>query len=272
MEKAIGTQTEQGVVLTPTETEEYCIFKKQKRISEVQASLSKSETDATVELFSDLKKSTDVAKKLCSSALRTTPNLLTKARSLLVGSSVYLDCIVGGNGETATKVKAYEAKYAVKNGAKEISLRLSSVAFKNGRIADIKKEIKKVRKKARRAPLKVIADKDMDEAELVKLAKLCEASGAKYVVVPFYTGAERLRSEIGSKCMLEITDVETASDYKELVLSGVERIATKKGLEIYDELMKEAEDFTPTVVELPALKTPTVAEKCERPVEDGTPV
>jgi hypothetical protein len=44
--------------------------------------------------------------------------------------------------------------------------------------------------------------------------------------------------------MLEVTGVETSSDYKALIAVGAERICTSHAEEIHAELMKEAENFS----------------------------
>lgn len=66
--------------------------------------------------------------------------------------------------------------------------------------------------------------------------------GAKYLTVEFFPDCGRLKRDLHDSCMLEVTGVETAADYKALVAAGVERIGTSHAEEIYAELMKEAEN------------------------------
>lgn len=230
-----------GLVLSPAEAEEYCAFKRQKRVSEVYVALSKSEVETPIQNTGDVKKACETAKKIGSVAVRLSPNFLPVAFSFLQGSGILLDALVGGTGETLTKVKAYEAKKAIGAGASEITLVLSETAFSSGKTGEVKKEIKKVCKAAKKHPVKVRVFGG-DENAILRLCKLAEGGGAKFLSVPYYVGAEKLRREIGSACMLEITGVETPTDYKTLVLAGVERITTNSGEEIFSSLMDEAEN------------------------------
>ncbi len=233
-----------GIVLSPSEAEEYCEFKRQKRIAEVAAALAKSEPYAADrELFQgELKKIADSAKRVKAAAVRANPLHVAYLRGLLEGSGTTVDCVVGGIGETIAKVKGYEAKLAVRGGAREITLIPSYCALKSGRTGDTKREIKRVCRAARRAIVKVAADKSLTYAEMLRLAKLASECGAKYLTVEFFPDCGRLKRDLHDSCMLEVTGVETAGDYKSLIAAGTERIGTSHAEEIYAELMKEAEN------------------------------
>ena len=68
-------KTKSGIVLSPNEAEEYCEFKRQKRIAEVAAELAKSELYAAERDMGigDLKKIADSAKRVKSAAVRVNP-------------------------------------------------------------------------------------------------------------------------------------------------------------------------------------------------------
>ena len=235
-----------GVVLSPSEAEEFCEYKRQKRIAEVHAALSKSElsadrADLTV---GEIRKTAESAVRVQAAAVRVSPLYLPFLRNFLNGKGVAADCIVGGTGETTAKVKAYEAKLAVRAGAREITLVLSVSALKNGRTGDTRREIKRVCRKARRALVKVRADKSLTYAEMLRVGKLAADCGAKYLSVSFFPDCGRLKRDLHDGCMLEVTDVETAADYKSLIAAGAERIGTSHAEEIYAELLREAENYS----------------------------
>lgn len=232
------------IVLSTAEAEEYRSFKRQKRISEVWAALARSECEGAKRgiALAELKKSCDEAVSVHAAAVRVFPNFILPAKSFLGTSGVKVDCVVGGVGETLAKVKAYEAKRAVKNGANELTLILSPSFFQSGRTGELKREIKKVCRAARHALVKVVVEGERTVGELVKLAAMAFDCGAKFLSVAYFTGAENLKKELGDRCMLEVTGVEKAEDYKALALSGVERIGTTRGAEIYAALMREAEN------------------------------
>jgi deoxyribose-phosphate aldolase len=235
-----------GVLLSPLEAEEYWEFKRQKRVAEVVAAFTKSEIEAMKckEDFGELRRTSECAKKLSSAAVRVVPVALESVKNALAGSGTLIDCIVGGTGETWAKAKAYETKLAVRGGAKEISLTICLSAWKLGRTGEIKREIKGVCRAAKKSTVKVLADRSLSYAELVRLGKLAADCGAKYLSVPFSSELSRLKKELRDCCMLEVTGVETASDYKAVIAVGAERIGTSHAEEIYFELMKEAENFS----------------------------
>ena len=235
-----------GVVLSPSEAEEFCEYKRQKRIAEVHAALSKSElsADRADPTVGEIRKTAESAVRVQAAAVRVSPLYLPFLRNVLNGKGVAADCIVGGTGETTAKVKAYEAKLAVRAGAREITLVLSVSALKNGRTVDTRREIKRVCRKARRALVKVRADKSLTYAEMLRVGKLAADCGAKYLSVSFFPDCGRLKRDLHDGCMLEVTDVETAADYKSLIAAGAERIGTSHAEEIYAELLREAENYS----------------------------
>lgn len=233
-----------GIVLSPSEAEEYCEFKRQKRIAEVAAALTKSELYAAGrDIFpAEIKKIADSAKRVNAAAVRVSPMYVSFLRGALQGSPSAVDCVVGGTGETTAKVKGYEAKQAVRGGAKEITLVLSYSALKSGRTGETKREIKKVCRSARRALVKVAAEKTLTYAEILRVGRLAADCGAKFLTVEFFPDCGRLKRELRDSCMLEVMGVETAADYKAMIAAGVERIGTSHAEEIHAELMKEAEN------------------------------
>lgn len=92
--------------------------------------------------------------------------------------------------------------------------------------------------------MKVRADKSLTYAEMLRVGKLAADCGAKYLSVSFFPDCGRLKRDLHDGCMLEVTDVETAADYKSLIAAGAERIGTSHAEEIYAELLREAENYS----------------------------
>ncbi|MBQ8886045.1 MAG: hypothetical protein IJY62_06730 [Clostridia bacterium] len=249
-----ASSTGEGIVLPPSEAEEYCLFKRQKRMAEVGAAFARAELEGARGLtLSELKRLSESAKRVGAAAVRTTPNFIGVLKSFLAGSAVLIDCAVGGTGETTAKVKAYETKQAVKSGAGELTLTVCGSNIKNGRYGEVKKEIKKVVKAARKGLVKKqtfavkVSAAGLGYEDVLRLARLVAECGGKFLSVPFFAGAETLKRDMQGCCMLEVTGVETAADYKILVGAGVESICLENAESVYNELMREAQDCNFTV-------------------------
>ena len=145
------------VTLTQREAEEYCAYKRQKKISEIMAALRRSESELTQN--DSAVKLGEQALRLRQAAVKMTPSELISRGEAVRRLGVKADCIVGGNGETFASVKAYEAKRAIKEGAKEITLVLTPSLIANCRYTELRKEIKAVRKATKRTLLKARVEK-----------------------------------------------------------------------------------------------------------------
>ena len=155
---------------------------------------------------------------------------------------------MGGNGETSWQVKRYEAKRALRDGAGRITLILSPSAVQTGKTGETKREIKKVCKAVKKRPVTVALPENVaartDKAAWKKIAGLAADYGAKYLSVPFFAGAEELRTFLKDTCMLEVTGVQTAADFKTMIAAGAEIIAVSAVAcgKIRAELLAEAEN------------------------------
>ncbi len=233
-------ENRQGILLSLKEAEEYGVFKKQKRIAEALSALSRAEIQEPIEELPDLKKGIEHGKRMGAAAIKTSSLYLTHLREFARKNQVKIDCVIG-QGEVATKVKVAETKYAARNGASEITLCLSPFAIKNGRTAEIKREIKKVVKSAKKRPVKVALPVSSSEWAQ-KISKLTLECGGKFISIPYRSGVERIKESLSGGCKVEVTGVHTPTDYKTLVGSGVDRIALSCGEEVFELFMKEAEE------------------------------
>ena len=250
---------EKRVSLSTQEAMEYRDYKRQKKRVEILSALAKSEGVLTGR--EDAGRISDRAAKIRQAAVRLTPIRLENAAEFFVRRGVAIDCIVGGNGETLAKVKAYEAKTAVKMGAKEISLILSPYQIEHCRYAEIKREIKRVLRAAKKAKIKVSVDKQYPRANMARLARLCGELGVAYFCIPYYDGCEVLRMDMSGGCKLQVSEVENLEQYRRLIGAGVGRIVTARAWEIYNEWMLEVEkiDFPELTEEV----DPQILEKTQ---------
>lgn len=235
-------QTVSNVTLTRKEAEEYCAYKRQKKISEIMMAMRRTES----ELFTS-----ESAVKLCEqvlrlrqAAVRLSPSELVARGEVFLKSGIRLDCIIGGKGETFSSVKAYEAKKAVKAGAKELSLILTPSLILSCRYTELRKEIKKVRKAARKAVLKVRVDRVYPQATLERLARISAEQGAQYFSLPYFAGCERLQAELSGGCLLEISNIDSLTVFKEMAGAGMGRMIIQEAWEMYSQWLKEVEQIT----------------------------
>lgn len=250
---------EKRVSLSTQEAMEYRDYKRQKKRVEILSALAKSEGVLTGR--EDAGRISDRAAKIRQAAVRLTPIRLENAAEFFVRRGVAIDCIVGGNGETLAKVKAYEAKTAVKMGAKEITLILSPYQIEHCRYAEIKREIKRVLRAAKKAKIKVSVDKQYPRANMARLARLCGELGVAYFCIPYYDGCEVLRMDMSGGCKLQVSEVENLEQYRRLIGAGVGRIVTTRAWELYNEWMLEVEkiDFPELTEEV----DPQILEKTQ---------
>ena len=242
-----GANAGNSIVLSPAEAEEYCAFKRQKRVEEVLAALKKTVISPLPDLSSAaLKKCAEEAKLLQCPAVRVPPNKAAFIKGALSGSGAVTDCVVGGNGETTAKVKKYETKQAILSGAGRITLILSPTAVKTGKWGEVKKDVKKVRRAAKKRPVIVALPEDFsktcDTAVWKKIADLTSDCGGKYISVPFSQSVLGLRALLKDACMLEVTGVENTADFKALIAAGAESIGVIGAEKIRAELLNEAEN------------------------------
>ncbi|MBQ9714166.1 MAG: hypothetical protein IJV83_02475 [Clostridia bacterium] len=232
----------QNVTLSAKEAAEYSEYKRQRKRADVKNALTKSV--GVMRDCSAVKRVCSQAAKYKQSAVQTTSSGLEYGQPWLRASGVRTDCFIGGNGEVLSKAKAYEAKCALRLRAKELTLILSTDALLNCRYGGIRKEIKKIRRIAKKAVLKVRLGQQFSVERVARVSKICGDLRVDYLSVPYFSGCERLRSGLSGGCCLEVFGVEKTDDYRRLILAGVERIVTEKAEEIYTEWMREAEQVS----------------------------
>lgn len=234
-----ANEDEKRVQISTNEAIEYREYKRQKKRAEILSAIERSEGVLTN--VEDEKKVRERAMRLRQAAVCMTPERLHSLWEIYGQRGVAIDCIIGGNGETLSKVKAYEAKKAAKMKVRELSLMLSPYAVARENYEAIAKEIKLVKRAAPKLILKVRVDRAYTPTILSRLARLCAEIGVAYFCIPYFEGCERLKLDMKKGCKLQVLGVDDLSVLKKMHGAGVERIVTTQAWEMYSEWMKEVE-------------------------------
>ncbi len=281
-----NAENKNGVTLSRKEAEEYCAYKRQKKISEIMSAMRRSESELTYQISGV--KLCERASRLRQISVRMTPSDLSGRGEIFKQSPLKIDCVIGGNGETFAKVKAYEAKCAIREGAKELTLVLTPSLLESCRYQELRKEIRRVCRVAGKIPVKARVEKVYPQSTLTRLARLCCEMGAKYFSVPYFEGCHLLQAELSKGCLLEVYGVEKLTEFKEMTGAGMGRVVTSHAWEIYTEWLKEVEEIvfsqpvsTPSAKPTPPLpsitasvllkaKEPTKKEDAPSPLQTAT--
>ncbi len=235
------TKEEGRLLLSETDAAEYYAYKKQKKIAMIMDALARSE--GVLDGRDDIQRVTERAARIHQAAVRVSPTYFSLAKEYLLRSSVKVDCVIGGNGETVTKVKMYEARLMRRLGAKELTVVVTPSWLEGGRYAEIKKELRRFMRSAKNLFVKVWVGCDYPYATIARVGRLASEVGAAYISVPYFVGCERIRHDLFGGCRLEVVGVDNLSDFKKMIGAGVGRIVTAYGFDIYTQWMKEVEQM-----------------------------
>ena len=167
------------------------------------------------------------------------------------GSQAYIICLVGGTGETLMPVKKLEAKKAIALGAREIRLVLCYSALRAANASYLKREVKKVRRVAKKMALVVsLEDHTLSEEEVALGAKAAADGGADAVCVrgEVQLVLRALRAG-GGKIRVDVSGVENAEQLRSLTKAGGSLVQTadpdRIAKEMYEQAKEEAERVLP---------------------------
>ena len=236
----LPTKEEGRLILSEKDAAEYYAYKKQKKVAQILEALSRSE--GVLDGREEPQRVVERAARMHQAAIRVTPTYFALAREHLLRSNVHVDCLIGGNGETVTKVKMYEARLMKRLGAKEWTVAVTPSWLSGCRYAEIKKELRHLMRIAKNVDVKVWVGNEYPYATISRMGRIASEVGAKYFSVPYFNGCERLRYDLFGGCRLEVVGVGTLADFKKMIGAGVGRIVTSYGFDMYREWMKEAEE------------------------------
>lgn len=233
----------EGTVLPAAEAAAYEEFKRTRREAEASLTLkrlivdvSRRETDSR-----SLGAACDLAKKLGAGEVLVSPvNVVQACKHMREAGSVI--CLVGGTGESLPAVKKIEAKKAVACGAKEIRLVLCYSRLAGGNLSYLKREIRKVRRAARRCALTVsLEDHSLGEKELSLGVRAACEGGADGVCVRGEVQNILLVVRLAAgRLSCDCSGVENGEQLRAALRAGAARATTKNAAEIGEELYEAA--------------------------------
>jgi len=194
--------------------------------------------------------------KLCAEAREhrfvsvcVNPCRVSPASYLLKGSGVVISCVIGFPlGSDLTRVKAFETRLAVKDGAGEIDMVMNIGFLKSGRYRDCFLDMAAVVEAASDRPVKIILETCLlSEDEKMAACRLAAASGAAFVKTStgFSTGGattadvKLMKSIVPAGMGVKASGgIRTLAQFEQMISAGATRIGTSNSISI----MKEAEN------------------------------
>ena len=247
---------EQSAVLSAAEAAEFGEFKRYRRETEISLTLKKLVLDASGRETDKhaLKAVCESAKRLGAACVLVSPVNASAARRNLVPFC----CIVGGTGESITAVKKTEAKKAVRQGAGELRLIPCYSALVGGNLSYLKREIKRVKRAAKKCALTVALDDRALSADQVAFGvrAACEGKadavcvrGETALVLRAQPAArgERAQQVASGRISSDVSFVENAEQLRLLVKAGARRAVTGNGERIAEDLYKGLVDQPPAM-------------------------
>ncbi len=190
-------------------------------------------------------------KKLCEEALKYTfasvcvnPTRVKEAYEILKDSEVKVCTVIGFPlGATTTKVKVFETKDAIENGATEVDMVINIGRLKDKDYDFIKEDIKAVVEAAKgKALTKVIIETCLlTDEEKVIACKLSKEAGADFVKTStgFSTGGatkediKLMRETVGPDIGVKASGgVRSLEDAESMIENGATRIGASASIEI----------------------------------------
>ena len=187
------------------------------------------------------------AKQYGFASVCVNPCHVKAAAKELEGSSVKVCTVIGFPlGENTTKVKVFETKDAIKNGATEIDMVINQSLAKANAWKKIEKEVAAVKKACGNVLLKVILETcNLSQKQLIGACKACIAAGAQYVKTSTGFGAGgatldavSLMADIVHPVGMKVKASGGIHNYEEaaeMVKNGADRIGASCGVAIVNE-------------------------------------
>ena len=184
------------------------------------------------------------AKEYGFASVCVNPCHVKTAAKELEGSKVKVCTVIGFPlGENTTKVKVFEAKEAIKNGATEIDMVMNQSLAKANAWRKVSKDIAAVKKACGHIVLKVILETcNLSQKQLIAACNACVGAGADYVKTSTGFGAGgatvdavSLMADIVHPQGLKVKASGGIHDYDEalaMVKNGADRIGTSSGVQI----------------------------------------
>ncbi len=183
------------------------------------------------------------AKEYHFASVCVNPCWVSYASKLLQGSDVKVCTVIGFPlGANDSKVKAFEAKTAIEQGASEVDMVINIGALKAGDYETVQKDIEAVRKASAGKTLKVIIETSyLSDEEKQKVCQICAACGADFVKTS--TGFSSngatvhdvalMAASSGEKVKVKASGgIRTREDALKMIEAGASRLGTSAGIKI----------------------------------------
>ena len=169
-------------------------------------------------------------------------------KKILLDSGVKVASVIGFPlGENLTKIKALEAKQAIKEGADELDMVMCISKAKEGKWNYVEKDIKAVVEAAAGATVKVILETTyLTQKEIEEACACAVRAGADYVKTStglFGEGATvenvaLMKKAVNNKCKVKAAGgIRNLEQARKMVEAGASRIGTSNGVAIAKEIM-----------------------------------
>lgn len=186
--------------------------------------------------------------KLCAEAAQygfasvcVNPFWVSLCADLLKGSGVKVCTVIGFPlGANASKVKAFEAELAIKEGADEVDMVINIGALKSGMLDVVKEDIAAVRESNKGKTLKVIIETSyLTEEEKKTVCKICAECGVDFVKTSTGfsdAGAKaedvKLMAEASGLAVKASGGIRSKEDALKMIEAGASRLGTSAGVKI----------------------------------------
>ncbi len=206
--------------------------------------------------LADIKKLVDEAKEHDFMSVCVDPIYVKYAKSELKDTDVLVCTVVGfPAGTQIIEVKAFEAAFAVEQGADEIDMVINQNALKNKDYDYLLDEIKAIKASCNGKLLKVIIETaNLTKEEIVKACEIAKAANVDFVKTStgFAGGGatvediKLMRKTVGEKMGVKASGgVRTYEDAMAMIEAGATRIGASSGIQIVSK-NKENDDDTNT--------------------------
>lgn len=187
----------------------------------------------------------DEAIKYQFKSVCVSPVWVKYAKERLAGSGVLVCTVIGfPHGTSTSKVKIFETKEAVKDGADEIDMVVHVADVKAQNRAAISKEIKGIVKAAAGNTVKVIIETAyLDKKEITYVSKIAVKAGAHFVKTSTgyaTSGANVVDVKLMKKAVGDAGEVKASGgirsmeDAKAMIEAGATRLGTSAGVSLME--------------------------------------
>ncbi len=198
----------------------------------------------------ELLKLCDEARKYGFATVCVNSANVEEAAALLQGSNTVPIAVVGFPlGASLPEVKAYEARQAIRNGAREIDTVINIGALKDRNYQLVLDDIQEVVDAVAPVPVKVIIEtSQLDETQKIIACALSKAAGAAFVKTSTgFTGGGAtaedialMRQVVGPEMGVKASGgVRTLADAKKMIAAGASRIGASASVAIVTEAAAE---------------------------------